>query len=520
MKITNPYSDKKKILANNINLKIIGCILKIDEVRNALRKIFSKRIKKSKKESFIVSGLKHRSKYENRIYKLNDGENIFLDNFIINEVVTVDRIEELISGLVKIKKKYRFISGLDLSNFDYVYKFQENIMATFNVRSSVNVGAIEFSESNELSKYVKYIYIRINSITSTLLSLQLQVKITEAYQEEINKIINKTPNSTKKLIIRKNLNKFDIRNWGIQTKPDIYCKQNEISDILVELKYRILSDLNKHIPLYFHEAKILAPSIEVYSTTNIKFNTETNNYLRYYGIERGENITYTNFDDKYEIYSDIFNNSKNKNSIKIVFNNKNEEQLVYTYEMKLEYIGRCIGEFLCISTFSKEFDRKLAGFKKYISRIIHNKNIDYKKIIELRLSLENAYSTLSILRQEINEEIYEENIEYILEVLNLEKKNFKNSTIDYVVRFAKENIEGSINKFREINEIIDRIINISTIKSNRKLTIITVILTIITTILTVLTIYVTPGNNLINILEDIFISIKEFVINNLSEYFF
>ena len=115
-----------------------------------------------------------------------------------------------------------------MSNIKELEVFKKNVLKNFGDRYYCEVGMMEFPSKNELSKYIDYIYITLNTITSTLISLQFNIKINTNFQEDINEIVKSDIGDLKRIVFRKDKNILNYKYWGEKVSQKMNIKKQRL----------------------------------------------------------------------------------------------------------------------------------------------------------------------------------------------------------------------------------------------------------------------------------------------------
>lgn len=498
MKFTNPYIKKNKF-ENILNSLFVNLLLLYSKVNK-------KTPTKPTQMNFLISSLTHNIKSIHTSYSLGSNQELSLSNIILWELVTMDNLDSLIDGLFRLKRQFttsQMSSGIDWSND--ILEFKDSILNSLLTESICNIEYIQFPKNHKLQPYIKNINIQLSSLTSTLISIQLTVSITPQFQTEINNIINDNNIPAKKLKFRKDKNIFNYNYWSVVSETLDSYKQKKINILLIELKFKILSELNKYVPLYFHSSQILAPSLELYKGKNITCdNKNTDKYLEYVGIHRGTLYQYSHYPSLMytcEIYSNLFtlseDNSSN-NTIKILLNDFNENPL-QNRKLILLFLSSYFARIISINTLVSLFDNNISKLKINLSDLLYNKKTSYKKLLKIRQTLETMSISLSIIQNEINDNDLDNDLHNILDTLQILPQFPKHDTMYFIKNTVIKNLDSIEKNFLSIKNLIDTSINLLSLTSNKRLTNISIFLSAFTVFLTIVTLFFTflqlPNSN-------------------------
>lgn len=276
---------------------------------------------------------------------------------------------------------------------------------------------------------------------------------------------------------------------GGESKPEDEYKKTKINNLLIEIKFRFLKEMNRYVPLYFHETNVLAPSIEIFEGRNLKDEKNTEPLLEYYGICRGEHILYDS-NDNYEFYATFLNDLASSNTIKILSNSGQIDGL-FSDSYLLRTLEEALGELMSINTLINRVDEKLAALKIDFANLIHKRHISYDKFIKLRFQLENMSNMLYVIKKEITESVFDANLMICCTIFNIKEEDVSECLFNFIKKLVESQLKKILDKIKQSNNMIDGFLSIYALSSDKKLSRKTVFLSWLTVILTIFTIYLT-----------------------------
>ena len=253
--------------------------------------------------------------------------------------------------------------------------------------------------------------------------------------------------------------------------------QREIEIFLMDLRKKILSYINKSVPLFFFRQSIICPYIEEYSYIGDEgvssYNISTSKGFSDIPILRTENLKLYITDEE---------------SLMLVYDKYGKS--VWEKEMLLCDV---ILSILSTKIICELSNRLLNELELNVSEILLHKKIKVKAVIELRESLQYVYNILISTLSNIEEQIDDSNshlndlIKYVTKEMN--SFNFSKIILSQVNKI-KATIENSLKIHKEIMKKLQGTGEIMLLKENRSLQKVTIALTIVSIIVAIITIIV------------------------------
>lgn len=487
MKEYNPYIDKKINMKRDININSTKVLFKALKKRNEIQKKFGFEINHTNKFNRWYESM-NREKNISKIDKIDKNINLKITDIFIEDLITIDKLDLAKNGLNKFLNKFH---AHIWTNNDILEDFVLDMKSNYKTGRWSNIGTAQFDNNHKLSKYIEYINLNLESFTSSLVRINIHINLKEKYAEELKSILDKEYEDVYSLFNYKGYSKNIFKSINIRESNGETYRREDIQNKLIYLKYMVLNELSKYVPLYFHSRKIIPPSIEFFEGTLVfgDSSRELNSYLDGLGINKYIGFEYgRSKDSKWEVYEEIFKSNFDSNSMKfIVDKGKIKEQWNGDFLGDKQDISEYIFIPLILETISKDIYNCLGQYKIKISKNIKEK-FKYKHLFNIRYEIEKASSTLRSLKHEIS-------------FVKLNKKKTKLET--YFDFIEEENIVNNLFKSSEkiLNELekdvdlnrklIDDTISLLSIKSNRKAQNITIVLTVITVLLTIATLILT-----------------------------
>ncbi|MGM9532569.1 hypothetical protein, partial [Intestinibacter sp.] len=250
MKIYNPYENKKtrliEYIKNNCLLKIYYNFLKI---RNDLFKIFKCEDRQNCKLDRDYEFLTHKSSRKRTVEKLSKNEEIKITDFFIEELISIELLDNLEKGLYALLNKFPPTSFIAIQHNKDIKEFIIKIKENYHYDGWFNVGFIEFPKESELHKFVKYVQINLQSFSVSHVRINFMITLKESYNKEIFKIVEKEYQDVNNMYFYKTKH----RGIGVlKVNGEIY-KKRDVQNKLLYLKWRVLKYISNYIPLYFFD---------------------------------------------------------------------------------------------------------------------------------------------------------------------------------------------------------------------------------------------------------------------------
>lgn len=265
-------------------------------------------------------------------------------------------------------------------------------------------------------------------------------------------------------------------------------RERAISDLVLEIEYTFIHELNKYVPCFFHRHDIIAPALCVYPVCNleeISNNKEIMSVLNFYNNDY----------DKSKDGNYIFNLGYSKN-----WANTNSCLVNTTSIEKLEYNDGYFDSYFCqlaeyyvFDTLKPVIEKKIIDNQRKLNKLVANSS-SARKLLKAKLK---ALMELNIYKRLVSAKL---NYEFV-PFENHYFQEFENSTIASrnekylnLLYCEMDNLRAQYNEFnnqiQSLYQFYDE--NLKTIESstNIRLVRLTLIFTFITLLATIFTILV------------------------------
>ena len=482
MKYYNPYESKKdRIIKSMENKYLPNIYFKLLKTRKSIIEKIRKDINKHNIFDMHYDFMIHDRK--KTMAKLNDNQKIKLTDLVIEELVEIDNPNNLVECLHNILDDFGSFLDRNTHNFEDIRLFINNAKVNYCSDSWINVGIIQFPENHELNKFIKNIQITLQSFTISHMRIMFFVELSDEYDEKITNILNNDYKDVCKVHIKKSIKKY----IHLSKKNGELFRKEDIQNILLYFKWKILKTISYYIPLYFFNENIIAPSLEFFEGKNIfgRCSDKCESYLSNLGIPKGyfcDIYGYNNL-SIWEIYENFYEGNFNYNSTKIILN---EDAIEYEVSILSEKqsIAKEIFKALIVNTIYNNLNYDMINCKISIKKYNINKR-NHKELFEIRYALEQK----SILFDSIENYLENRNISIdvctIKELLNIVNNE---SFINFLYEDNEMKMKSLKKDIKENKDLLDDIITLLNIRFNRTSQKITIILTFITMVLTVITV--------------------------------
>lgn len=432
--------------------------------------------------------MKGEEEYTNK--KLSDKENYFIETnskpndvelkincIFISECIIIENLDEFKKGIKKaienlMNKSFLFSSYDSEHVDDFCTYVEENL----NGGRWSNFGYIKVSEEHELYNIAETLQVYATHLSSSFIILGINVTPSEKFLTKFNEVVEK--NYEEDDVIKIRLKTF-FSHWQHMKYSNTSKKSRIVEDMKLELKWIILKYFNKHFNLFLTSQNINAPSLETYLITldkcTIKSSYGEGNFFRALKFNNHWERDISN-DGFWEIYHYADSDSVDS-SLKVTCNTRLKHHDMFqglesevTYRVN-EY-AKLILPIMIMNVYLKHLSQRLALERKK-SLIFLNKNrIKYKKVIKLRVGLEQDIQILKRIKNEFDEKQFNWFKGRIKnEIGEYEKPYSKNeeTNTDMIIG-ATKNLISDVDKYSsDFRKILNDRIELQEIKVNNSL---------------------------------------------------
>lgn len=353
--------------------------------------------------------------YRRRKLWANDipkGVEVNLISMYVAEYIPIENIDKLNKGLKKVFKNFapKYMNTNDILRIDdFCREVKESIHGTRWSR----FGSLEVDNENELSKFVKRIEVNGSQISSSSIIIEFAIHPSENFHKEYKKLIER--NVEEETILTPKLKQF-FSFWGSTTPSSVIAKEQMVEDLLLELKWRTLKEIGKHIDMYFSDNKLVPPSIEVYKTKqkSCKFKFEENEPRNQFWNSIGMRDNYLH-EISQDGYWQLFVNDRDTqidSSIRLACNDEvPKHDMFHSLDYQLEYLVKDLAmnllPVMVIRNFTLGLSKKIAKQQEKTFKSIKKEKPNYNKLINIRYELEQNLQILKRFKNEMGKDEFE-----------------------------------------------------------------------------------------------------------------
>lgn len=248
------------------------------------------------------------------------------------DIIFIEDYEKMRKGLHKIYKSNQgtFIDTDPRLIDDFFSDVSNNIHLDHWTRV-ISIGKID----KEIDQYFEYISVSLSAKNNSYIELFVNVKTSEMFNDKVSGLINSAEDKRFIRFVppRYKTDFFNLKKWSKVTYDKYNHKESVIEDEILELKWVIGKHLNKHIPLFFYENKLKAPSLEFYNITKTACPLKGPSLSDYstLGFDSGVYYTDTNSDGNIEVAFKNYTERSMDSSIKIFLNDLNYKREFFSF---------------------------------------------------------------------------------------------------------------------------------------------------------------------------------------------
>lgn len=476
MKLKNPYSHKRLSLKDKLNRKFTDFVvphikkIHIDEDWNAKSKYIPKVLESARGN---IEGWEREKISTAEIPKEIDLD--FLSIYLA-EYIPIENVDQLNKGLKKLVKKYPL--RFQYEQAERIDEFCNGVKKSIQGGRWSNFGFIDFTKEKKVSDFVKDIEIHGTHLSSSSIILQLVIKPSDKFINEYKRIIERDVKEGYSFDL--SLKSF-FKFWGGKNLSDDIVKNQMIEDLIIELKWRVMKEINNYIPLYFTENKLLPPSIEVYklNQTTCTFKTNENEKLSSFWNSIGMSNSFNDIskDGYWQLFTEGRKPYLIDNSLKITCNSAIPRKPMYgsldtQIVHRLSEFSNLLLPIMVMREYTADISQKIAIQQNETFSSIQKANPKYRKLINIRYELERNLQILKRFKNEIDINYFNKMKFRINKIVNFEPSHPRYSDMS-ATEMIVDSTEYIIDKTYEHSEnfakIIDDTVQLIEIRTNNSL---------------------------------------------------
>ncbi|MFD1863478.1 hypothetical protein [Planococcus chinensis] len=494
MKLKNPYSRNRLNLKEKFNRKFTDFVvphikkISLDEDWKVKSKYIPKVLESAR---ISIKGLE-RDKTDT-VEPPQDIDVDFLSIYVA-EYIPIENVDKLNKGLKKLVKNYP--SPFNHGQTERIDEFCTSVKKSIRAGRWSNFGSIDFTKEREISGFVKSITIQGTHLSSSSIILQFVINPSDNFINNYKELIKSDIKEGFSFDLNlKNLFKF----WGGKSLSYDIVKNQMVEDLIMELKWRTMKEINKYFPMYFTKNKLIPPSIEVYkldqSSCIFKYDENELRSSFWNSVGMDSHLSDISKDGYWKLFTEGRKPYFIDSSIKVTCNSAiKQEPMFHSLNFQIVYMTERFANLLLPIMVMREYavntSEKVAMQQNKTFLSIQKAKPKYHKLINIRYELERDLQILKRFKNEIGSNYFNRVKSEIKKVMDFEPSNPKYvdiSAVEMIVDNTNYIIDKTYDHSQNFAKIIDDTVQLLEIKTNNSLrrrsfglTITTVGLTIIT----------------------------------------
>ncbi|EQM25336.1 MULTISPECIES: hypothetical protein [Bacillus] len=464
-----------------------------------------------------------RDKWTNEMPR--DVELDFLSLYVA-EYIPTEHVDKLNRGLKKLIQKFPPKHQFEqLQHLEWLDEFCNGVKQSIHGGRWSNFGIIDIGKEPKLSKFVKQIHVYASHVTSSSVILQFVITPSDNFVREYKSIaVSDIKEGSVFEPSFKNFSKF----WKTGGLAYSIIKNQMLEDLIIELKWRTMSEINKYFDLYFTNNKLIPPSIEVYKLKQLSCtfkpedNGKFNEFWRSVGMDNLYDISKDGF---WQLFSEGRDPYFIDCSLKVTCNTEiDRESMFHSLEFQIVYLlqefAQSLLPILAMREYALDVSKKMAIQQNETFLSIKKVKPKYKRLINVRFELEQNIQILKRFKNEISDNYFENVKAEIQKMTKFEpsRPQYGNILIsERIIENASYLIDKTYSHSHYFAKMIDDTAKLLEIRTNNSLrtftfslTITTVILSIIATAISGVSFYTQLDNGTKDYLQNLFNEITNF----------
>lgn len=437
-----------------------------------------------KKINFDFYEFEFSHSYERSNYGEKDILNfpISLDYLYVYDILPKENIEQYQKGIINYSNLCKKLMGA-ADEFSLNRSF--NDMANHNYWHSVhNLGYFVINEEMNAFKWVQEIYIIFEQYSEAFYLVTYRLKLQERATIELRKIMSSLVLSEP--LFYKPINKKRLTASGNHFL--LSNRKNALNNMVLDVEYSFLSELNKYVPCFLHSNNVISPSLQIYTyrhLNELKKSKDVMSLLDFFVNcfdESDDKNIITNF--KYFGESNVYNCIISKD-----FMEKNQ--------FSLSHIDECfspLAEYFVFQTLSPIIEQAIIRNQKRLNTLLSG-NCSVGKLLKEKVKALrelNIFNRLIVATQKFSDSPYID--QYTDNFTNYLKNENINKYYSNAISMRLDNLKS---KYKDFKTQIDSLYlfyddNLKAIESSTNIRLVryTFWITIITLLVTIFTILI------------------------------
>lgn len=440
----------------------------------------------------------------------------------VAEYIPIENVDKLNNGLRKLIRDnphpYQF------GQSEWVEQFCSEVKKSIRGGLWSNFGFIELSENKNVSDFVKDIHIQGTHLSSSSIILQFVITPSEKFICKYKSILKSDITGSRSFDFKlKNIFKF----WSGRSPSEDIVKNQKLEDLVIELKWRVMKEVQKYFPLYFTDNSLVPPGIELYqlNQTSCVYNTldgkKRSSFWHSIGMD-----TFIN-DISKNGYWQLFDGRESyliDNSLKVTCNSRIKQKSMFSsMESQITYTVNEFAELLLPIMVMREYavalSEKIAIQQSITFSSIGRRKTKYSKLINVRYELERNLHILKRFKNEIDDDYFNRVKAKINKLIQFElsrPKDYKTSATELLIDNTNYIINETHDYSQHFAKMIDDTVQLLEIKTNHssrnwsfRLSIITIMLSLAATIFAGLSLFYQLNEDSRTKITNLFSPLKE-----------
>lgn len=344
-----------------------------------------------------------------------------------------------------------------------------------------NIGHFNILNGNSLYKWVDSLQIVLSEFENYFIVIY-QLNINKSTNNEIQEILNSSVSIPP--VFKKDNGLIYL--LGGEFSQTI---KTAIKNLVLEIKYKFITEMKKYVPVFFHNHELISPSLEVYESDCIK-----DSLLR---DVWGVNLKDIDFCKKEKVVCDIsvYNEMHRKNRYLMLYDKTQIADLTFLNDAFNSYPVQ-LAEFFILSEFRHHIKANILKHQRNSNKLLHKK-VSASKLMEFKLK---TLKDIFIYKRFVDSVIKHENLllkkDYFKDFENRAPSQFgkNNNSACYLwqedllssYKFYKKQIEDLFILFDDNLKIVESSSNMKLIKHTLIITIVSFVISTGISIITLL----------------------------------
>lgn len=229
-----------------------------------------------KKINYEFYNYEYSYEFERKDYTEKDNINLDInfEYLYLYDILPKEDIYEFQNGLIKYSDVCKHVIGV-ADEISINRSFRD--MANHNYRHSThNLQYFVISDSMSSYKWIENIHVLFEEYSDSFYLITYRLKLKELATNELKIILNSLVIYEPLFIKTKNKKKLlAINNHFLP-----FSRQKALNELILEIEYNFINELNKYVPCFFHRHNLVAPSLGIYLIDDLE-KAKSHNELKF-----------------------------------------------------------------------------------------------------------------------------------------------------------------------------------------------------------------------------------------------